>query len=222
MSTSSNIDHGSRVIFLCFVIVHQWSLRRILSCNQRFLKLAPLGAIGRILSPRKNMTSWLSVLGLLGFSGCMFSLAIPLILFDLWLLSVCNTSVICAKALGKKAAMIERHYMGGDCLNVGCFPSKAIIRCARAIHEVCFMRRWFTRQLEIFDFLSGKFCNRYRLSNVALTLACDFLCVDQVKTAARFGVQLPAGAITIDFGFVMARMRELRAGIAPHDGMCTN
>jgi hypothetical protein len=48
-------------------------------------------------------------------------------------------SVICAKALGKKAALIERHYMGGDCLNVGCFPSKAIIRCARAIHEV---RSW--------------------------------------------------------------------------------
>jgi len=45
-------------------------------------------------------------------------------------------SVICAKALGKKAALIERHYMGGDCLNVGCFPSKAIIRCARAVHEV--------------------------------------------------------------------------------------
>jgi hypothetical protein len=45
-------------------------------------------------------------------------------------------SVICAKALGKRAALIERHYMGGDCLNVGCFPSKAIIRCARAVHEV--------------------------------------------------------------------------------------
>ena len=45
-------------------------------------------------------------------------------------------SVICAKALGKRACLIERHYMGGDCLNVGCFPSKALIRCARAVHEV--------------------------------------------------------------------------------------
>lgn len=26
--------------------------------------------------------------------------------------------MICAKALGKKACLIERHYMGGDCLNV--------------------------------------------------------------------------------------------------------
>jgi pyruvate/2-oxoglutarate dehydrogenase complex dihydrolipoamide dehydrogenase (E3) component len=84
-------------------------------------------------------------------------------------------SVICAKALGKRAALIERHYMGGDCLNVGCFPSKAVIRCARAIHDV--------------------------------------------KNSAKFGVKLPEGEITIDFGFVMARMRELRASIAPHDGV---
>jgi len=84
-------------------------------------------------------------------------------------------SVICAKALGKRAALIERHYMGGDCLNVGCFPSKAIIRCARVVHEV--------------------------------------------KTSARFGVVLPDGEVQVDFPKIMARMRELRAGIAPHDGV---
>ena len=84
-------------------------------------------------------------------------------------------SVICAKALGKRAAMIERHYMGGDCLNVGCFPSKAIIRCARAVHDV--------------------------------------------KNASKFGVVLPEGEVGVDFPFVMQRMRELRAGIAPHDGV---
>ena len=40
-------------------------------------------------------------------------------------------SVIIAKSLGKKALLIEKHYMGGDCLNVGCSPSKALIACAR-------------------------------------------------------------------------------------------
>ena len=34
--------------------------------------------------------------------------------------------------LGAKVALIERHLMGGDCLNVGCVPSKAILRAARA------------------------------------------------------------------------------------------
>jgi pyruvate/2-oxoglutarate dehydrogenase complex dihydrolipoamide dehydrogenase (E3) component/uncharacterized membrane protein YdjX (TVP38/TMEM64 family) len=33
--------------------------------------------------------------------------------------------------LGAKVALIERHLMGGDCLNVGCVPSKGIISAAR-------------------------------------------------------------------------------------------
>ncbi len=37
-----------------------------------------------------------------------------------------------ASALGAKVALIERHLMGGDCLNVGCVPSKGIIRAAKA------------------------------------------------------------------------------------------
>jgi pyruvate/2-oxoglutarate dehydrogenase complex dihydrolipoamide dehydrogenase (E3) component len=37
-----------------------------------------------------------------------------------------------AAGLGAKVALIEKHLLGGDCLNVGCVPSKAIIRSARA------------------------------------------------------------------------------------------
>jgi len=36
-----------------------------------------------------------------------------------------------AAGLGAKVALIERHLMGGDCLNVGCVPSKAVISAAR-------------------------------------------------------------------------------------------
>ncbi len=41
-----------------------------------------------------------------------------------------------AAALGAKVALIERYLMGGDCLNVGCVPSKGIIRAARAAYDV--------------------------------------------------------------------------------------
>jgi pyruvate/2-oxoglutarate dehydrogenase complex dihydrolipoamide dehydrogenase (E3) component len=41
-----------------------------------------------------------------------------------------------AAGLGAKVALIEKHLTGGDCLNVGCVPSKALIRCARAAAEV--------------------------------------------------------------------------------------
>ena len=38
--------------------------------------------------------------------------------------------------LGGKAALIERHLLGGDCLNFGCVPSKSIIRSAKVIGEL--------------------------------------------------------------------------------------
>jgi pyruvate/2-oxoglutarate dehydrogenase complex dihydrolipoamide dehydrogenase (E3) component len=41
-----------------------------------------------------------------------------------------------AAGLGAKVALIERHLLGGDCLNVGCVPSKALVRAARAAAEV--------------------------------------------------------------------------------------
>ncbi len=37
-----------------------------------------------------------------------------------------------AAGLGAKVALVERYLMGGDCLNVGCVPSKALIRAGRA------------------------------------------------------------------------------------------
>mmetsp|Transcript_26164 Transcript_26164/g.34389 ORF Transcript_26164/g.34389 Transcript_26164/m.34389 type:complete len:580 (+) Transcript_26164:167-1906(+) len=84
-------------------------------------------------------------------------------------------SVIMGSALGKKCALIEKHYMGGDCLNIGCVPSKALISCARKFHEV---------------------------------LHCS-----------KFGVRLPPGEVSVDFGFVMERMREIRANISEHDSV---
>ena len=40
-----------------------------------------------------------------------------------------------AAGLGAKVALIEGQLMGGDCLNVGCVPSKGIISAARALHD---------------------------------------------------------------------------------------
>jgi pyruvate/2-oxoglutarate dehydrogenase complex dihydrolipoamide dehydrogenase (E3) component/uncharacterized membrane protein YdjX (TVP38/TMEM64 family) len=40
-----------------------------------------------------------------------------------------------AAGLGAKVALIERNLLGGDCLNVGCVPSKGVIRAARAAFD---------------------------------------------------------------------------------------
>jgi len=41
-----------------------------------------------------------------------------------------------AAGLGARVALIERGRLGGDCLNVGCVPSKALIRAAHAAADV--------------------------------------------------------------------------------------
>ncbi|WP_293350050.1 MULTISPECIES: mercuric reductase [unclassified Microcoleus] len=41
-----------------------------------------------------------------------------------------------AAGLGAKVALIEKHLMGGDCLNVGCVPSKLLIRSSRTVADI--------------------------------------------------------------------------------------
>jgi len=41
-----------------------------------------------------------------------------------------------AAGLGAKVALVERHLLGGDCLNYGCVPSKCVIRSARVVGEI--------------------------------------------------------------------------------------
>ena len=43
-------------------------------------------------------------------------------------------SALGTAGLGGKAALIEKRLLGGDCLNFGCVPSKALIASSRAIH----------------------------------------------------------------------------------------
>src|SRR5205807_5781279 len=50
--------------------------------------------------------------------------------------------------LGGRVALVERQRMGGDCLNTGCVPSKALIASARATHVARHGSRWGLRDRE--------------------------------------------------------------------------
>lgn len=50
-----------------------------------------------------------------------------------------------AAGLGAKVALIEKHFIGGDCLNVGCVPSKSIIRSSRVVADTRDAQRFGVR-----------------------------------------------------------------------------
>lgn len=45
-------------------------------------------------------------------------------------------AAIRAAQLGAKVAIVEKQYMGGTCLNVGCIPSKAMLHVAEVLHSM--------------------------------------------------------------------------------------
>lgn len=78
-----------------------------------------------------------------------------------------------AVGLGAKVALIEKNLMGGDCLNYGCVPSKAFLKCANVAYEA--------------------------------------------KFGEEYGVKVKD--VQIDFPFIMARMRKIRAQISENDSV---
>jgi pyruvate/2-oxoglutarate dehydrogenase complex dihydrolipoamide dehydrogenase (E3) component len=58
--------------------------------------------------------------------------------YNLVVIGAGTAGLICAAGaagLGARVALIERQFMGGDCLNVGCVPSKGLIRASRAVYD---------------------------------------------------------------------------------------
>src|SRR5512146_3198184 len=95
--------------------------------------------------------------------------------YNLVVIGAGTAGLVCAAGaagLGAKVALVERHLLGGDCLNYGCVPSKGLIRAARAFHDA--------------------------------------------RHGAQFGISGGEG-LAIDFETAMARMRQVRAAISPHD-----
>lgn len=58
-------------------------------------------------------------------------------------------SAYIAAVLKAKVSLIEKHQMGGDCLNTGCIPSKALIRSARLLSQLRRADEFGIRKVEV-------------------------------------------------------------------------
>src|SRR5262245_45477288 len=47
-----------------------------------------------------------------------------------------------AAQLGARVAVVEKHHLGGTCLNYGCIPSKALLSSAEMLHSVRNADKW--------------------------------------------------------------------------------
>lgn len=74
-----------------------------------------------------------------------------------------------AAGLGAKVALIERNLIGGDCLNVGCVPSKGIIRAARSFSDARTSRDFGVQGTENLSIDFGAAMERMRRIRAAIS-----------------------------------------------------
>jgi pyruvate/2-oxoglutarate dehydrogenase complex dihydrolipoamide dehydrogenase (E3) component len=87
-------------------------------------------------------------------------------------------------------ALVEAHKMGGDCLNYGCVPSKALIRTARLAHQMRHAQRFGLKATEpAFDF-------KLLMQRVQQIIA-EIAPHDSVERYTALGVDVVAGHATI-------------------------
>ena len=122
-----------------------------------------------------------------------------------------------AAALGARVALIERALLGGDCLNVGCVPSKAIIRTSRLYAEMLDAERYGAQppagiRVDFSAVMRRMRSIRARLSRVDSVQRLTAAGVDVFFGEARFS---GADELTVDGAKLRFRKAMIATGARP-------
>jgi pyruvate/2-oxoglutarate dehydrogenase complex dihydrolipoamide dehydrogenase (E3) component/uncharacterized membrane protein YdjX (TVP38/TMEM64 family) len=110
-----------------------------------------------------------------------------------------------AAAVKAKVALVERHKLGGDCLNTGCVPSKALIKSARLLSQ---MRRASEFGLKPVDAQADFAAVMERVQRVIIAVEPH----DSAERYAGLGVQCLAGDARIVTPFEV-EVREVNGNV---------
>lgn len=101
-----------------------------------------------------------------------------------------------AAAVKAKVALIEKHQMGGDCLNTGCVPSKALIRSAKFLAHARRANEFGVRSATTeFDFAEVM----ERVARVIRTIEPH----DSIERYTGLGVECISGSATVKSPFTV-------------------
>ncbi len=106
-------------------------------------------------------------------------------------------------AVKAKVTLVESHKMGGDCLNFGCIPSKALIRTAKLQHQIRHAERYG------FSSATATFSFKQVMARIHQVIA-DIAPHDSVERYTGLGVDVRLGHATLVNPWTV----EIRA----HDG----
>lgn len=113
-------------------------------------------------------------------------------------------SALIAAAVKSKVVLIERHKMGGDCLNTGCVPSKAILRSAKVASTMSRAEEFGLEKVEVKPVFSKVM---KRVHNIIETIEPH----DSVERFTGLGVECVMGeAEIIDKHTVRVGDRDIR------------
>ncbi len=113
-----------------------------------------------------------------------------------------------AAARGAKVALIERNYIGGDRLNVGCIPSKAIIRTARLYAEMRAAGNVGAQVPEVIDIGFAEVMERMRRVQARLSRADSAERLSEVGIDVYFGEAQFSGVDTVDVAGEKLRFKK--------------